>query len=805
MKTRFIRLLSLSALLGLSTFTAVQADEEADLIAVLQSNASPVQKAEACKRLRVVGTARAVPALAPLLIEDRTSQAARYALEGIGGSETDAVLRQALGAASGPLKAGLADSLGWRHDTAAVGLLVPLLTDAEGAVAASAATALGRIGGSEALAALQAVRDRVATAVRPAVTEALLRCADEQFAAGNRAGARPVYQSLVAPDEPVSVRMAAFTGLMRAADDGGFGAMVAALEGNDSAAQAAALAFAASVQHPEATRTFAALLKKPGPALQIALLGVLQARGDAAALPAVVAAARSAELTVRVAALSALGTLGDGSVVLLLAEAATSTDGTTQGAARQALLSLRGKDVAAAFVAHLPAAAPAVQLELVRALTARSELAAVPGLLELAGRDSGAGRRAALQALGSLADGSQVQPLVDLLGAAKTEAAREEVRRVFEAMVQRAGDVGRLDVEPIVRGIGSGSLETRQALLQVGVLFADDKLRAAVRGAMQDSDEGIRAAAARALCDARDAALLPDLLAVARDAKEPGLRSLALEGSVRLATEEGGGLSSGQRTEALTRAFGLAGRAQEKRMVLAGLAQVPNRATLGLAQQGCGDAEVRAEAEQACLQIAGKLGGAEFETVEAVLTRLSTDAATAATQERARALLKMFNSGWLYAGPYREANQEAQALFDVAFPPEQASAVGVVWRRAPGSTDLSRQGEVDFSGIVGGNHCVVYAKTRLLAPQAQPVVFSLGSDDGIKLWVNGELVHANNAVRGLTPDQDKAKGRLREGWNDLVVKITQHTAGCGFTFRVLSESGAPVSGLRLEPYGGGQR
>jgi hypothetical protein len=122
----------------------------------------------------------------------------------------------------------------------------------------------------------------------------------------------------------------------------------------------------------------------------------------------------------------------------------------------------------------------------------------------------------------------------------------------------------------------------------------------------------------------------------------------------------------------------------------------------------------------------------------------------------------------------------------------------VSWRRAPGSADLTRIGEVDLASIVGGDHCVVYAKTRLFMPMAQAVVLAIGSDDGIKLWVNGALVHANNAVRGLTPDQDRARVELREGWNELLAKITQHTVGCGFTVRVLTPEGAEPPGLRWD-------
>lgn len=776
---------------------SLRADEEQDLIRVLESNAGPTQKSDACKRLRLSGSARAVPAIAPLLLDVRTSQAARYALEGIAGPEADAALRGALPASAGLVKAGLADSLGWRHDAMAVPLLGPLLTDSDEAVAAASATALGRIATPEALVALRGARNQAAAAVKFAVTEALLRCADARLARGDGSGARAVYQALLAPEEPEQVRVAAHLGLMRTAEDGGFALIISALGGEDGAAQTAALAQAGSLQHPEAAQAFAARLPKASPALQVALIALLQVRGDAAAVPAVLAAARSPEPTVRTAAVTALGLLGGASVVPALAEAATSRDAAEQVAARQALVSLRGPGMAAALVAALASAAPGVQLELVRALTVRGEATAIPALLELARSDTGAGRSAALQALGSLADGRHVQPLVDLLTSAQTDVARDEVRGVFERFVQRADVRGQLDVGPLVSAMTRGDLATRQALLRVGVLFVDERTREAVRGALKDPDERIRASAARALCDARDPALLPDLMWVARETKDPALRSLALDGGVRLATEDGTGLADEFRLKTLTAAFELAERAQDKRMVLAGLAQLPNRTTLALAERAVGDPDVRAEAEQAALQIAGKLGAAEFDAVKPVLMRLAATAGSAAVREKAQGVLQALDSGWLYAGPYRQAGKECQELFDLAFPPEQPNAGEANWQRAPGSTDPARAGEVDFSNIVGGNHAVVYAKRQVHASQAQPVIFSLGSDDGIKLWVNGELVHANNAVRGLTPDQDRAKGRLHEGWNDLLVKITQHTVGCGFTLRVLSESGQPAPVVRF--------
>ena len=138
-------------------------------------------------------------------------------------------------------------------------------------------------------------------------------------------------------------------------------------------------------------------------------------------------------------------------------------------------------------------------------------------------------------------------------------------------------------------------------------------------------------------------------------------------------------------------------------------------------------------------------------------------------------------------------------LYDVVFPPERPGSTGVKWRPAPHPADASLGWQVDLGPLVGGNHCIMYIRTRVHSPKSRPVKLEIGTDDGIKLWINGKLVHANNAVRGLTPRQDKATATLREGWNEFLAKITQHTVGCGACIRILTADGAPLENIRCDP------
>lgn len=100
-----------------------------------------------CQMLALVASAKSVPALAPLLKDAQTTEAARYALERVPGPEADAALRAALTSLAGPAKAGLIGSIGVRQDAAAKAALTAIKDAAtEPAIVREAATrALARL------------------------------------------------------------------------------------------------------------------------------------------------------------------------------------------------------------------------------------------------------------------------------------------------------------------------------------------------------------------------------------------------------------------------------------------------------------------------------------------------------------------------------------------------------------------------------------------------------------------------------------------------------------------------------------
>ncbi len=83
-------------------------------------------------------------------------------------------------------------------------------------------------------------------------------------------------------------------------------------------------------------------------------------------------------------------------------------------------------------------------------------------------------------------------------------------------------------------------------------------------------------------------------------------------------------------------------------------------------------------------------------------------------------------------------------------------------------------------GAAGYNKHVVYGCVTLNAPRQQDTTMLVGSNDGVKVWLNGELVHYNPVIRFADDYQDAFPVTLKQGDNVLLVAIDNHNDG-GFS------------------------
>lgn len=799
-----MKTLSFWLLLVLVAFSLRAAESEAErtAIAVLQSSAAMAQKEAACLRLKEIGTAASVPALASLLTDDGLAQWALDALETLPAPEANDALLAALPAVAGKTKAGVIHALGIRREPRAAPELAKLVRALDGVVAVAAAQALGRIANLDALVAIQTGGAGLGGRIQMHFTDALLACADRLRAEGNVDVAAKVYEELRSPDETPVVRRAAFRGSVLCAGHEQADRVVRALTGPDELEQLVAIQLVRELPDSAATQAFAEALEQVAPVIQVALIEALRQRGDPAAAKVLAAATRRGEPAARTAAIRALGELGDESHVGLLAELASVAPGEERLAARAALASLQRGNILAAILVQIGDATSEVKVELVQALARRGERGAVPDLMRLARQADVRLSVAATQALEKLADGTQLEALLALLLQPGNAARRETAVTTFVAVGFRSRQPHEFSHAALNARHGAAT-EAQCALLEAAGELGGPGVLEALRAALEDADARVRESALRTLAEHGSDAARLDLLRFAQEATSDAPRVIALRGYWRL-VEAMNNHPPADRLAAVRAGLGAAKTPAERKLGLARLAELRGLEALELARTLQRDADVQAEAEAAILQIATRLEFARVEIAVNTLRELASGAKNRQVRDAAQMLLTRLEAQegyvapWLVSGPYRQAGREAQQLFDVQFAPESASA-RAGWRPLPESSTLTNYWLADLGSVVGGDHCVVYLKTQVFCPTERSVALEIGSDDGVKLWINGMLVHANNAVRGFTPGEDKAKAILKEGWNDFLVKITQHTLGCAVSIRVRAVAGGAVSGLRIEP------
>jgi cellulose synthase operon protein C len=159
------------------------------------------------------------------------------------------------------------------------------------------------------------------------------------------------------------------------------------------------------------------------------------------------------------------------------------------------------------------------------------------------------------------------------------------------------------------------------------------------------------------------------------------------------------------------------------------------------------------------------------------LARLYDARGAAADARAARGSLHLL-SRVSVVGPFGEG----RAGFSQAFPPEgeaAAPAAGrtyrgklgdVAWRPAD---DVVRDGAILLDALLRPEtQATAYVVAFARSARAQDVAVRVGSAGPIKVWVNGALALAHDALRPPALDQDAAPAHLRKGWNRLLIKTT---------------------------------
>ena len=198
----------------------------------------------------------------------------------------------------------------------------------------------------------------------------------------------------------------------------------------------------------------------------------------------------------------------------------------------------------------------------------------------------------------------------------------------------------------------------------------------------------------------------------------------------------------------------------------------------------------------------------DIETRLAVATKAQNTAEQdpAVAQERARWEATAAAEGstevhldpWQMSDPY--AGTGFDAVYDMKFDPERNMLPGVPYPLTGGERQVKWTGHPEYVDgkvyVLNGENTAFYLFRRLHVGKAVRQRLSFGSDDAIKVWVNGVQVVADKVARAAAADQELVTVDLKQGDNDLLVKIVNGGGIGGFYFKA-TESGTPADLLAL--------
>jgi hypothetical protein len=158
-------------------------------------------------------------------------------------------------------------------------------------------------------------------------------------------------------------------------------------------------------------------------------------------------------------------------------------------------------------------------------------------------------------------------------------------------------------------------------------------------------------------------------------------------------------------------------------------------------------------------------------------------------QEIVNAEAKGYLANWEVAGPYiqrgkKHKDKKHNELFDIPFGPELPDT-DVPWHPVPIEVYKEHPAYVNLNkSLLHLDQAVTYLRTEIMSDREKPAHLEIYTDDGVKAWLNGNVIHENNNSRGIPEVPDTVTVTLKEGTNKLMLKVTEDIWGSGAIVRL---------------------
>ena len=103
----------------------------------------------------------------------------------------------------------------------------------------------------------------------------------------------------------------------------------------------------------------------------------------------------------------------------------------------------------------------------------------------------------------------------------------------------------------------------------------------------------------------------------------------------------------------------------------------------------------------------------------------------------------------------------------------------------------------DWSSSVSEGNDIALVQLSTAVTGIVPSALYTGSDDALRLWLNGKLIHQVLKLRPVDYDSEFCKAEIKAGENTLVAEVSNAAVGWGFCIRLEDDKGNELEVTRV--------
>ncbi|HOQ31498.1 MAG TPA: HEAT repeat domain-containing protein [Candidatus Hydrogenedens sp.] len=755
------------------------------------------------RQLVVIATPSVVPGIEPLLKDKETIDIACRILEQIPGKEATQSLIKVLKqeSISKDDKVAIINSLGRRKDDSSVETLAQYLDNPSPKIQSSVIIALGSIGGKESGNVLWNWAKNKSMLENLDVQSSLLKIAS-QLELSEKDRALEIYSSLFNNDKVIPVsRGYALRGLVQLKGKEAFNEVWQSVDSEDAILSSTAIdllkdkSFSDELLLEKCVNT----LKTANPRLQLGILEVVASRKISGAISQILDLAENADGEVKISAIQCLGRIGDNRAVEPLVNIVLNGPREIKDIAKDALIKLDNPDTNKYLIEKVQKGNAEVKKLAVDLLTERRSIEAKEIIKNALSKNDKDILDGAINYYAVLGNEEDLSFLFDkLMADAENSSA---YLPAISLIIDRVRDEGRK-----VTLITDQWKKCKNDLQKKSLITLLGNIKSPEACAMLESlwsnEPNLKVSILQSIGQCDDANTLQKIVdEISQEANEE-VKNVGILSSLNILRTLN--MADRQKYDYYVSLWKMAGdNPSLQKNILGGLAKLSLLEVLDFIEGRNINNAVKADWANARFSVAKNICFSYPSKTIPILEEMLPNLKDNQAKELEYLLNGLKNKGeyigsWSVSGPYRMEDYGARRLFDeVSFPPETDMSSVKDWRILPikvRGDGLIYADLAEFSG--GAVECVDYVACKITVPEPAEAKILLGSNDGVKVWLNGNLVHSFAEGRTMTPDQDQFPVKLQKD-NVLLMAVYNQGAAWEFTMKL---QGIASDKISIEPY-----